>query len=119
MYPPALPATCFGRWISYTPCIKKWAGITDVREGARRLGLHGVPANIEDDVWVPIIPAIQRYLHSCGVGVKAPEIPVLPNVSEPFTEPAPKAPTPADNVVSFSPGAGIAEANADMRKKRW
>jgi len=51
-------------------------------------------------------PAIQRYLHSCGVGVKAPEIPVLPNMSEPFTEPAPdKAPTPTDNVVSFSPGA--------------
>src|SRR6516162_6507447 len=42
-------------------------------------------------------PAIQRYLHSCGVGVKAPEIPVLPNMSEPFTEPAPdKAPTPTD-----------------------
>jgi hypothetical protein len=51
-------------------------------------------------------PAIDRFLKASGIGVKAPEIPVLPNMSEPFTEPAPKAPAPADNVVSFSPGAG-------------
>jgi hypothetical protein len=65
-------------------------------------------------------PAIDRFLKASGIGVKAPEIPVLPNMSEPFTEPAPdKAPTPADNVVSFSPGAGIAEANAGLTKKRY
>jgi hypothetical protein len=70
--------------------------------------------------WKLMLPAIERYRQEMGCGVKAPEIPTLPDMHEPFTEPLPEAPAPVvDNVIPINTPnqfAAIAAANADLRR---
>ena len=70
--------------------------------------------------WKLMLPAIERYRQGMGIGVKVPEIPALPNMSEPFTEPLeqPKV-EPTDNVIPINTPnqfAAIAAANTGLRR---